>query len=146
MFLAENNLFHGGRMMDISLSCSLVQTQKLEVTGGITMSVFPEAEQFLLADSDHQNALRYVASRKDMKRYKSMMDFLFCELYTRYQPACFRFYEKNGPILRDMATQEQINFWGKVLLLAVQKAFEIHSQKRRVSWGQFREEVMRKAA
>ena len=39
------------------------------VCGGMTESVFPEVEAWLMADSKRQRALEFVARRKNMYRY-----------------------------------------------------------------------------
>jgi hypothetical protein len=135
-------------MLGFSFGCELTQRRELifEVTGGCTTSVFPHAEKFLLASGDHQNALRYVAARKKMEVYRSMIDFLFCEIYREYRSACFKYYAGEGPPLRESSSREQIREWEEVLLHALKMALKVHGEKRRLSWVAFRSEVIRLAA
>lgn len=74
------------------ISCiqSVGQFQVLDLSGGATESIFPEVEAMLFTTSseDYQKALQYVAAKKDMNRYKSVVDFLFCELFPEWQHKC----------------------------------------------------------
>lgn len=118
----------------------------LMTCGGMTASIFPEAEAWLEAEADHRHALQFVASRKSMDRYHSVMDFLFCELFIGYRYRCFRFYDRKGPQLRDIITVEQLLFYSKALLYALELAYVAYQEKRRLSWALFRCEVLGTAA
>ena len=103
------------------LSFRQVFRQELSLTGGATQTIFPKAEQ-LLAETDYQKALQFVSSRKNMNRYRSMMDFLFMELFTQYQKHCFRYYEDKGPLLKDMLSAGQIEKYDQWLVIALKVA------------------------
>ena len=51
--------------------------QSLAPTGGATESVFPQIDALLGGETDYQEALEYVAARKKMDRYRSVVDFFF---------------------------------------------------------------------
>ena len=115
--------------------------QELQLTGGATQTIFPEVEALLQASSDIQHALDYVASRKRADRYESVMDFLFCELYPEWRPACFRFYLNREAPLRERITMAQRTVYAWELCQALNVAYKIFCEKRKLSWGSFREEV-----
>ena len=111
----------------------LVQVQQ-QVVGGVTQSVFPTVER-MLDDPDNQEALKFVARRKNMDRYESVIDFLFCETFTGFRGACQRFYAGNGPRLLDMTTQhERDNFEARLLVLLAECKLAL-AHARKVSWG-----------
>ena len=122
------------------------QMQTLDLVGGATMSIFPRAESWLLADSDHQHGLEYVARRKNQERYHSMMDFLFCELFVKYRQDCFRYYEGKGPLLKEMISREEIKWCDAILLKALKTAHQAFCKQRKMTWTSFRQEVLGAAA
>lgn len=117
------------------------------LVGGATESIFPEVEALLLSGStDYQEALEYVAARKKMDRYRSMVDFLFCEIHPQWRMACNRYYAGNGPKLMEQVTSEQVEGYNHRLLVALDIARKIFAEKRRDSWEKYREEVLKEAA
>ncbi|MCK4540200.1 hypothetical protein KAU09_03535 [Candidatus Parcubacteria bacterium] len=115
--------------------------QSLRIVGGATASIFPQAEAMLLGSNDYQSALEYVAVRKRMSRYWSVIDFLFCELHPRWRIACFRFYAGNGPRLKDQITSEQLATYNKRLLKAIEVAYDLFCEQHRENWGWYSEQV-----
>ena len=111
--------------MHLSCSMMLCVQQSLALIGGATESIFPQVEALLLSNTDYQDALQYVASRKNMDRYRSMMDFLFCELFPEWKASCFRFYENEGPALREQISIEEILHYNNKLLKAMDVAIEL---------------------
>jgi hypothetical protein len=107
-------------------------------------SIFEGAEGAM--NSSHvMGCLKYIARRKDMDRYHSVVDFLFCELFPIYKPGCFRFYADEGPQLREIIDEEQILFYDNQLLKALTLAVEIGKEEwrhpttqRKVNWTSFR--------
>jgi len=129
------------------LSCSfrmemrLAMIQSLQIVGGATQSIFPQVEAMLLGSGDYQRALEFVAARKKMDRYYSVIDFLFCELHPEWRMACRRFYAGNGPQLKDQITPEQLVEFNERLLKAIEVAHDLFCEQRRKSWGWYREQV-----
>ena len=107
----------------------------MHLVGGATSSIFPRAEAMLLHSPDFQNALEYVAARKKMERYTSVMDFLFCEIYSDWSRACFLYYDHKGPTLRDVIPTDQIEKFDRRLVIALQVAYQHLTEQRRVSWS-----------
>lgn len=124
-----------------SLELRQVMIQSLQVSGGATESIFPQAEAILIADVDYQHALEFVAARKKMERYVSMIDFLFCELYPEWRMSCRRFYAGNGPQLKDQITPEQLVRYNERLLKALEVAHGLFCKKRHESWTSYRSMV-----
>lgn len=125
------------------LSCSYRQSQS--VAGGLTRSIFPRVEAWL-EESDRQNALEWAAARKNMDRYQSMVDFLFCEIYQQFRARCVAFYEKDGPPLRELINEGQRTNFERGLLSVLAVAYEAFAADRRVSWGWVRDEGLARAA
>lgn len=106
------------RRCPVSLSCSLrmetraAMVQALQLLDGATESIFPQVEALLLNSVEYQHALEYVAVRKKMGRYMSVVDFLFCELHPKWRMACQRFYLGNGPHSRTRSPPS--NSWNTV--------------------------------
>lgn len=115
--------------------------QSLAITGGATESIFKNAEAFLFASTDHQKALEYVAQRKRMDRYHSVMDFVFCELNSEWRFACIRYYDGEGPQLRKQITEEQIDEYDRQLVIALKVAHNLFYIKRCKNWTAFKFEV-----
>jgi hypothetical protein len=131
----------------MQLSCSLsIQLQttmirSLQLTGGATSSIFPQVELLLNEDIDHQHAIEYVAFRKRAKKYRSVIDFLFCELYPEWRKSCYLFYADKGPQLKKMMSKEDLARYNWRLLKAVEIAYKLYKEKRRASWNWFCQQV-----
>jgi len=117
--------------------------------GGGTESVFPKVEG-LMQDAEYQQALEFVASRKSMSRYHSMVDFLFCEIFVQYRTDCFKFYDGRALRLIEMVnagrvSQMQLTWFEQVLVHGLElakKAFAEERDRPRYSWGVFRQEAL----
>ena len=117
--------------------CALEFRQELRISGGVTRSIFHYTEMVLNYNTDIMNALKYVAARKKMDRYKSIMDFLFCEIFTGWIFHCRRFYNGEGPPLRDTLSKEQIEKYDLMLMQALEVAYRLFQEDRCKSWKQF---------
>jgi len=81
----------------ISQQLRLTLIQGITLTGGLTSgTIFPKTEA-KLHQTEYQKALKFVARKKYMERYHSMMDFLFCESFTQWRFHAFKFYNGEGP-------------------------------------------------
>ena len=115
--------------------------QSLQLSGGATESIFPQVEALLLANTDYQKALECVAARKQMERYRSVIDFLFCELHPQWRRACFRFYLGGGQQLKDILRPEQLVEYSDRMLKSLEIACDLFREDRCKSWKQFSCEV-----
>jgi len=125
-----------------SLGMHLSLTQHMAMTGGMTSSVFPLVERWLAADSDRQKALEYVAARKDMNRYHSVMDFLLCETVEYYHRPCLAYYAGKGKQLRATVSKAEIQRLQAILLRMISVAYIAFQEKRRLSWSAAREQAL----
>jgi len=130
--------------MHQSMSLELSQ---LQLTGGVTTTIFPAVEQ-LINETDYQLSLEFVASRKNMQRYRSMVDFLFCEVFVQYRAGCFRYYqdETKHPLLKNILTPDEVTRYERWMVAALQLAREKFENKRKESWTQFRIQALKLAA
>ncbi|MBI2920542.1 MAG: hypothetical protein HYY18_05610 [Planctomycetes bacterium] len=128
------------------MSCELRQTLRfhLVLLGGMTETIFPEAES-MLQEREYQRALRFVASRKAMDRYFSVMDFLFCEIFTQYRPGALAFYQGEGPRLLDVLSESQRAWFDRVLVRALALAHRRFAEQREATWESFRWSVLKAA-
>lgn len=121
------------------------EMRHLMVTGGATDSIFPAVDS-LLNEPDIQKGLEFVASKKDMHRYHSMVDFLFCEIFIEHRDACFRFYDDKGKALRFLINDEQRVRYEWALIASLKLANDWWKAKLVESWTKFRVEALRLAA
>lgn len=100
-----------------------------------------------MGDLDYQQSLAFVSGKKDMNRYHSMMDFLFCEIFIQYRARCFSYYEDEGkPRLKDILSEEALARYDRWLSAALKLAVQKFKEKRVLSWTTYRVEVLRLAA
>ena len=97
---------------------------------------FPKAEE-LLQDTEYQKCLKLVAPNRTIGKYRSMMDFLHCELFPFYKKACFDFYENDGDQLVDMVSESWLKRRDDLLCEALQVAHEARKQKVKLTWEDF---------
>lgn len=116
---------------------------KLDLVGGMTDSIFPEIEMWLQVATDRQRALEWVAARKRMDRYESVMDFLFCETFEHFRSVCLAYYKRTGPQLKETITVAQRERFARTLLVVLQIAYDAFCAERRVTWGWTRDEAIR---
>jgi len=124
--------------MQLALVQSNKHVQTLEITGGLTGedSVFPAVEAWLAEDCDHWNAFEKIRGRKNAHRYRSLMDFLLCEVCPSHRSGCFAFYRGKGPQLIFLCTRREIRFLESKLLLFLTIAYEAYAQERALTWTQ----------
>ena len=104
-----------------------------------TATIFPAAEE-LLEKTEFQKSVEHFASRKNMGRYNSTMDFLFGELMQgKWKAAIFRFYNDEGPKLIDdpRTTTRMVSDWDKQIVTALKTAWWYMDQTRTQSWSSF---------
>ena len=124
----------------LSMTQTLTFRQRLEVENPFS-TIFKKAE-VLLNNSDYQEALEFVGRRKNMDKYFSMMDFVFCELFTEYREGCFLYYKNKGKQLRHILSKKQIKYYDQAICIALMLAYQNLQQERMISWGHFRSEFM----
>ena len=116
-------------------------TVALPIYGGATQTIFPEVEMLLLNESDYHHALRFVAARKKTDLYRSVIDFLFCELHPSWRLSCRRFYNDKGPPLIELIDPDELITCTKRLLKALEVAKQLFHEERCKNWTWFRAQV-----
>jgi len=121
--------------------------QILEISGGITNTVFPEVEHLLNKSTVYYKALKYIASRKDMTLYESVMDFIFCELHPGWRNRCRKYYlsGKEEDQLKSLINSKQRDEFCRRMLQALEIAKRQWEEQMRRSWSWLVTE-MKKAA
>ena len=111
---------------------------RIELTGGASgcQTIFPAVEEWLQEDSDRYRAFELIKGRKNAGRYRSLLDFLLCEVCPSERADCFRYYREEGPQLRFVRTERQIRFLESKLLLFLTVAYEAYCQRRALTWKQ----------
>ncbi len=129
------------------MSCIQLQIQIQEPTGGLTETVFPKTERKLESESDYIEALQFVASKKNMSRYHSIMDFLFCETFPDpWRFKAFRYYNDIGPRIIDDpdVTIEELKSYDKILCNNVLEICLVSlKEKRYKSWSQMAKDLIK---
>lgn len=117
---------------------AIVQTFRMEisVTGGLTgaQTIFPAVEEWLAEDSDRYRAFELIKGRKNAGRYRSLIDFLLCEVCVEQRAACLRYYREEGPQLRFILSERETRYLESKLLVFLTIAYEAYCQKRALSW------------
>ncbi len=130
--------------MSLLLCCQQrLELRNLQIVGGTTETLFPRTEA-KLNHSDYQKALQFIAKRKRGERYRSMMDFLFCEVFTEWRFPCFQFYNEKGPQLKDHpeVTQLMLAIWDMILCDRVlEYCMKALMNQYQASWKKMLEEV-----
>ncbi len=123
-------------MLSLKFQCRFPLTQALQLIGGATKSIFVKTETLLLENSNYQQALDFIAQENDenINQYKSVMDFLFCEIYPEWQVSCHHYYEGTGPKLKDILTPKQIIRYDECLLKALKIAHKLFCEQHQESY------------
>jgi len=111
--------------------------------GGASQSALPNAEA-LLQSAEVQKGVSVVARRKNVPKYRSVMDFLVAELFSShgFRRACFRFYEGRGPRLMNLLQPGDTHKMDVVVCLALGFAAQIVETERALSWKGFEGQVI----
>jgi len=79
--------------------------QILELRSEFSFSIFPKTSE-LLSNTDFQSILENIDNEDIIDTYRSLLDFLFCEIFIGFKEDCKKFYREEGLPLRKM----KINF------------------------------------
>lgn len=120
----------------MGLSLRLSYELELEVvTDDSWATIFPMAEK-IMRSTEGQKALRHCAGRKDMDKYRSMMDFLFAESFGNSEKKdVFRYYDDKGPPCRKLYSNARIAWYDSCLVGVMLKALEQMRAERAASWA-----------
>src|SRR5208283_3198115 len=87
----------------------------LDAVEGYTYSIFIKSERWLLADPEHLRAIEQSIQVKRANRFRSLMDYLFCELFPQFSADCQEYYNGKGKPLRQMVAPPEIRSYDEVL-------------------------------
>jgi hypothetical protein len=108
------------------------------VSTSVTLTVFPTSEHWLRETVDHQRATEKVAGRCKSENFRSLMDFLFANVF----PDCYwfvmDFYADEAPPLREILTQDQCSVIDQILIEALKLAYQDFCEDRERSWSRIR--------
>ena len=110
-------------------------------------SVFPTLSDMLEQDK-YQFAIRAVGLRKDWTRYRSLVDFMFVEMFPEWRTVCRKYYYDEGPSLADhpMVNKKLLVTWDWWLAECVAMAYDYATNKVHTSWSKFRDDCIYKIA
>jgi hypothetical protein len=111
---------------------------ELQIDSAVTLTVFPMSERWLRAFSDRQWVAKQVAGRCKAENFRSVMDFLFANVFPDCYWLVMSFYADEAPPLREILTREQCIMIDSVLVEALKLAYEDHCADRERSWSRIR--------
>ena len=130
------------RMSQTMEGTKVSQRQERDPFGSVFFRVASELNEH----ADFREALAYIGSRINTQRYKTVTDFLFCELFRGPWPErCRKFYAGTGLQLDECVPYEDIEDFQKILLHALNLALINTYHNRHIPWSRFRSEVLRGA-
>ena len=124
----------------------LDMTLELQVPEGITLTVLPMSERWLRADSDRQHAVQQIRGRHKQDQFRSLMDYLYANVFYGTFKQVRAYYNNAGPPLRDLFTREQRYALDCYLVEALKIAYAEYCADRERTWSQVRGRVRLKAA
>lgn len=93
-----------------------------------TDTIFIKIEA-LLNIGDYQDALGFVADRAVMARYRTTIDFLFCELFPEYAEACQAYYDKDAPQAKESISIDEARRCEHAMLCVLALAMAIRQDR-----------------
>lgn len=128
--------------MHMSLTPCIRQEHRMElriqVDAGVTLTVFPMSERWLREDSDHAWAVHKVKARSKPESFRSLMDYLFANVFIGTYWFVMDFYAEEAPPLREIISQEQCRMIDEVLIEALKLAYQDFCADRERSWSAIR--------
>lgn len=100
--------------------------------------VFPELSDMLKKDK-YQLAIRVVGWGKKWSRYRSLVDFIFVEMFPEWRRSCVKYYNGKGPSLikNPNVDNDMLDTWDKFLCKCVDMAYQCAFNRITTSWERF---------
>jgi len=95
-------------------------------------TIFKKAENCL---SEYEEAVLKLSKRKKVDKYKSLMDFLFCEVFPNWKYPCHLYYQERGDQLSQTLEEKEVKQYDAYLMGIVLSAKDCCDDK--ISWGDF---------
>ena len=134
----------------MGMSLTMVHTvrQGIRISGGASRSLFSGVESWLRMD-DHEEVIQGLAEKASMD-YRSLVDLVFCEIFTEYRAACRAYYEGTGKPLRKLLKRSELHLYQSVMLYALSMAYVRAKEGKFWGWdylmSRSRSELLRKAS
>lgn len=116
-----------------------VSQRLVQAWGGFSESVFPRLALALENSEFSREALLWVAQKKKVDRYASLVDFLFCEFFPFYRNTCFLFYEDSRKYrgLKDRLSDDELADFQDVLMYGLSYAEDLYRKRIPIPWSTF---------
>ena len=101
-----------GFELGLSAIPSARQVLEPELLGGSMDSIFPIFEGKFISNEDGIQDQYYWFmhyAKRHMKKYWSIIDWIYCQVFPEFQPDCFAYYEGRNSQLRKYMSQELID-------------------------------------
>lgn len=112
--------------------------QELQIDGGLTLTVLPMSERWLRESSDHQNAVKMVRAKHAEGRFRSLMDYLFANVFPGAYSLVKAYYDGEGPKLAALANEHELYLLDSMLVETLKLAYEDFCEDRIRSWSKIR--------
>lgn len=94
--------------MQLSLGC-----YQLQVATHFHDTIFPDIEDlFEELPSSVKGRIEHIA---EDRKYRHVIDMIFCLSFPRYEKACRAFYADKGPPMRDLVSKKKIKAYNMVM-------------------------------
>jgi hypothetical protein len=104
-------------------------------------TVLKETQTLLTQNPEYQEAIKFIGKNKNISEYRSLIDFLFCEVFTEWKRKCFKFYDGEEHKLKDdpKITEIQITKYDNYLtFIVLPTALATYQENIKMSWSYFR--------
>ncbi len=138
-------------MMGMTMQCMPMMLKfklSLITEDSATNNLFVKTQERLEEDDGiYREAIERLAikGKKKLDRYNSLMDFIFCETFTSWQRKCFKYYNDQGPLLKEDKDMDEksIRFYDKYMSQYVLEVAKVlHDKKQWCWWYQFQNLVL----
>ena len=120
-------------MPHLMMQYQLVQRQEIQLIP-MTQSIFIQVEEILKSDQNYSLAIRYLARGKRIGNYRSLIDFLFCQIEPKHRRRCFAFYRGVGNQLVNSLSSEELVRYNNQLICLLKLALKYCEKGEQISW------------
>ncbi len=120
-------------MPHLMIQCELVQRQELQPIP-MTQSLFVQVEEILKSEGNYSFAIYCLAKGKRIGNYRSLVDFLFCQIEPKHRRRCFAFYRGVGNQLVNSLSSEELVRYNNQLICLLKLALKYYEKGEPISW------------
>jgi len=103
-----------------------------------TDSVFQKTEAWL-SKGKHRKAIKVFINNNKcpvLKGYRSTMDYIHVSLFPHWKEPCFKFYNDEGPQLREMTSAALIEKMDQHMLNVLKVCWAIEKSQQEAEWAE----------